>query len=401
MADIEVVPTGCESFDRGRALLADGREDEALDAFDLAVLEAGDDTIRAAAAAALARLLLGQGRHREARTWAEAARRDPAHRELADVLEAAALVQAGDCSAALALLAPIGAAGDGYTEIPASLVRLVRGHASYVLGRFDDATTQVLGAFADDAMVPDVWAAFAAICAETDFDPRPVVAMVDRADYKRVLGWLDHAPADGVDRIVEAMWGRNPGDRTLLAFATAFAPYVELSRALEWSARIREAGASDHCPLIRLASARNAQPAQRVRAAIVAAQTFGDERAAPLVADAAPDVPEEELGTLLHEVLAVAPDFASQFVVDAATTTRRCLVLAVAVHQEGAIEESLALLVRGLAEVDDDAANVARDVGEVLPPDVAEAFAREAEARDAGDVAVFIRRAVMVHRARQ
>ncbi len=400
MADIEVVPTGCESFDRGRALLADGRDDEALDAFDLAVLAAGDDAIRAAAAAALARLLLGQGRHREARTWAQAARRDPAHRDLADVLEAAALVQAGDCSAALALLAPIGSAGDGFTEIPASLVRLVRGHACYVLGRFDEATTEVLGAFADDAMVPDVWAAFAAICAETDFDPRPVVAMVERADYTRVAAWLDRAPADGVDRIVEAMWERHPGDGALLAFASAFAPYLELSRALEWSARIREAGAADHCPLIRLAGARDAHPTERVRAAIVAAETFGDERAAAFMADAAPAVPEEELGDLLHEVLVVAPDHASQFVVDAASTTRRCLVLAVAIHDEGAVEESLALLVRGLADIDDDTARVAQEVGEVLPPDVAEAFAREAEARDAGDVAVFIRRAVMVHRAR-
>jgi tetratricopeptide (TPR) repeat protein len=394
MAHADLAPTGCDAFDRGRALLAEGREDDALDAFDLAVLETPDPRIRAAAAAALARLLLEQGRHREARVWAQAVRRDVVGSALADVLEASALVQAGDSTAALALLAtvdPGSPVGDGFTEIPASLIRLVRGHALYVLGRFQEATDEVVAAFRADPFLPDVWAAFAALCAETDFDPGPVVTTVPEDRVTEVLGWLDHAPADGIDRIAEALWARFPGQRSLLAFASAFAPYLELSRALEWSARLREVGADDHCPLLTVAAATAAPPLDRARAGVVAWATFGDDRAVPYIEAAAADIPEADLGPIVHEVLLAAPQLAPAFVVAAATTGPRCVALAVAAYREGAVDESLALLARGLGAVDPDAPDDAALVAQLIPADVAEAFAVEADARDAGEVADFLR----------
>src|SRR5690348_1234509 len=394
MAHADLAPTGCDAFDRGRALLAEGREDDALDAFDLAVLETPDPRIRGAAAAALARLLLEQGRHREARVWAQAVRRDVVGSALADVLEASALVQAGDSTAALALLAtvdPGSPVGDGFTEIPASLIRLIRGHALYVLGRFQEATDEVVAAFGADPFLPDVWAAFAALCAETDFDPGPVVATVPEDRVTEVLGWLDHAPADGIDRIAEALWARFPGQRSLLAFASAFAPYLELSRALEWSARLREAGADDHCPLLTVAAATAAPPLDRARAGVVAWATFGDERAVPYIEGAAADIPEADLGPIVHEVLLAAPQLAPGFVVAAATTGPRCVALAVAAYREGAAEESLALLARGLGAINPGGPEDIALIAALIPADVAEAFAVEADARDAGDVAEFLR----------
>jgi hypothetical protein len=394
MAHADLAPTGCDAFDRGRALLAEGRDDEALDSFDLAVLETGDPHLRSAAAAALARLLLDQGRHREARIWAQAVRRDVVGSALADVLESSALVQAGDCTAALALLVTIDPAapvGDGYTEVPASLIRLLRGHALYTLGRFDEATDEVVAAFGADPFTPDVWAAFASLCAETDFDPGPVVGIVSEERVTEILAWLDRGPADGIDRIAEALWARFPGNRPLLAFAASFAPYLELDRALEWSARLREAGADDHCPLLTVARAAGAPPVDRARAGVVAWATFGDERAVPLVEAAAADVPEADLGPLVHEVLLAAPQLAPAFVVAAATTGPRCVALAVAVYRAGAVEESLALLARGLGAIDPGAPDDAEAVAQLLPADIAEAFAAEADARDAGEVATFLR----------
>ena len=65
-----LTPSGCEEFDRGRQLLTEFRDEEALDYFELASGRATDAAVRASAAAFVAGLLLGSNRPWEVEAWA-------------------------------------------------------------------------------------------------------------------------------------------------------------------------------------------------------------------------------------------------------------------------------------------------------------------------------------------
>ena len=55
---------------------------------------------------------------------------------------------------------------------------MARAHVAYLDGDVDAARTEVFATFADEPFAPEVWDAFARLCAESDFDPADVVAQV-------------------------------------------------------------------------------------------------------------------------------------------------------------------------------------------------------------------------------
>ena len=57
-----------------------------------------------------------------------------------------------------------------------------------------------------------------------------------------VITALRSSAPEGVDRIVELIWARNPGDARVLALVPRFAAKLASVRAMEWSARMRGAG---------------------------------------------------------------------------------------------------------------------------------------------------------------
>jgi hypothetical protein len=175
LLDLTIEPSGSEDFDRARRLLADAREDEALDWFEVASTTAEQPDVRASAAAHVAALLLSRGRPWEVAAWAHTARSNTDRHGLADVLEAAALIQVEDVRGARELLDGVDTPADEWFECSPVLVEMLRAHLDYLDGNVDEARDAVMAAFAAAPEAPDVWDAFARLCADTDFDPTTIV----------------------------------------------------------------------------------------------------------------------------------------------------------------------------------------------------------------------------------
>ncbi len=378
--------SGNEAFDRARVYVTRLREEEALDWFEVAATTADDPRIRASAAAFAAGLLLSLGRPWEVETWADAVRADAPRPDLGNLLDAAARLQLGDVDGARALLADVDDPTDPWFPSSPTSARIARAHVAYLDGDVERATAEVLAAFASDPFAPDVWDAFARLCGETDFDPSDVVARVDDEHTLGVLASLRTSCAEGVDRIADLIWQRNPGDARVLALVPSFAARLDSLRTLEWSARMRAAGMGRSCPLLERAQNRGVPAHERVRAAALMHASFGDRRAREELDNVMPDVPDDQLLACLHEVWVLAPMLADSVVVAGATTPKRSLAIAAVLFEGGARDEAYSVLVHGLA-LEQAAELTTDDVIALLPLDVLRGLAAVAEERGEDDVA--------------
>ena len=172
----------------------------------------------------------------------------------------------------------------------------------------------------------------------------------------------------------------------MLALVPSFAAKLDSMRALEWSARIRSADMGRLCPLIDRAEDRSVDAAERIRAAALAHASFGDTRARGALTQAVPALADDELVATLTEVWAIAAMLADAFVVAAATTPARSMLIASVLFQGGARSEAYAVLVHGLS-LESAEALTTEVVVDLMPLPVLEGLAAEAEARGEDDVA--------------
>jgi hypothetical protein len=381
----DVAPSGNEAFDRARTFLARLREDEALDWFQIAA-EASDPVIRCSAAAFVAGILLARGRPWEVSFWADLVRENASRPDLGNLLDAAAHLQLGEVDAARTLLERVTDPTDPWFPTSVTAARIARAHVMYLDGAIEAATAEVLAAFDADPFAPDVWDAFARLCAESSFDPTGFVARVPDDHVLEVLASLRASAPAGVDRIAELIWERQPGDPRVLALVPSFASKLESMRALEWSARLRAAGMGRLCPLLDRAEDGNVEAPERVRAATLAHASFGDGRARSSLTKSVPALSDDELVASLHEVWGIAAMLAEVFIVEGATTPVRSLLIASVLFEGGAASEAYAVLVHGLSLETAEALTTERVV-QLMPLPVLEGLAAEAEARGESDVA--------------
>jgi hypothetical protein len=382
----DVKPSGCDEFDQARRLLTEFRDDEALDYFELASGRATDPAVRASAAAFVAGLLLGSHRPWEVEAWADIVRENSTRPDLGDFLEAAARLQLDDVEGARKVLDRVEDPTDPWFPCSVTAARIARAHVAYLDGDVDEARAEVLTAFEADRFAPEVWDAFARLCAETDFDPTEVVGQVPDDRTFEVITALRSSAPEGVDRIVELIWARNPGDARVLALVPRFASKLESVRAMEWSGRMRSVGMGRTCPLLARAEDDRVAAIERVRACVFAHAAFGDRRARELLEQAVPALPDDDVVEAVLEVWTVASALTDSAVSAGATTPIRALAIATALFERGAPREAYAVLTHGLAL---EAAEylTTEDVVRLLPVAVLEGLAAEAEARGDEDVA--------------
>src|SRR3954452_6453808 len=127
-ASVEGDLSGCEEFDRARELLAEFRDEEALDYFELASGRATDASVRASAAAFVGGLLLSARRPWEVEAWAEIVRENSGRPDLGDFLEAAARLQLDDREGARKLLDQVEDPGDPWFPCSVTAARIARAH---------------------------------------------------------------------------------------------------------------------------------------------------------------------------------------------------------------------------------------------------------------------------------
>lgn len=165
------------------------------------------------------------------------------------------------------------------------------------------------------------------------------------AVYAQILA----APPAVGDEVAELLWDSRPSDAGLLAFIIRLAPRLAVERALEWSVRLRTAGLAQHCPLMAIADDDRATPVNRVRAAAIASAAFSEEEAKASMQRAAARFAERDFVSMLIQLNELAPAMLEPFVIGAATTTRRCLNIARALHELGASEEAVAVCEHGVS----------------------------------------------------
>jgi hypothetical protein len=389
LLDLTIEPSGSEDFDRARRLLADAREDEALDWFEVASGNAPQPEVRASAAVHVAALLLSRGRPWEVAVWADTARQHTDNHGLADVLEASACIQLDDLDGARALLDDVQAPVDEWFDCSPVVVQVLRAHLDYCDGRTDDARDAILAAFNAAPFAPDVWDAFARLCAETDFDPASVIDVVPEDRVTSVLANLQSSEPEGVDRIAEVLWERHPNDQRVLAAATRFAPNLDATRALEWAVRLRNVGDHAFCPLVARAKNPEVDPIERLRSAVLAYESFDDDRARAAVEDAVTQLPDEELAGVLDDMRVLAPKLSDSVVVAGSSSTARSLRLVTALWRGDAPDEAYAVLVHGLTH--EDAADLDTETfASLVPSPELEALADFAAARGDAEVATIL-----------
>lgn len=385
-------PTGSEDFDRARELFRDERLEDALDLFEIVFYEADDPSVRVSAAAHAAQALLVLDRPHEAEVWVESVQGEPGYTDLAAMLEAAVLAHMGQPEEALARLEAVTDPNDEFSANAPESVHVLRAQVYQRLGRSEEAVAEVLAALESDVLYPYAWAALAETCTKATCDLAAVVGRVPDDQVTKVMGWLANAPEDGVDLILDSAWARWEGDARVLALAQKVAPHLPLPRALEWAARLRAAGLDDRCPLIAIAT-QGSDPLTRVKAAAIAAATFGDEAARDLLVDAARSIPVDEIEGALSEMLVLSPEEAGSFLLGAASDGPRSLRLAVALQELGGTDEALSIAAHGLALASNAGVDLPELIAGEVPRDVAEALAAAADERDAPDVAELLRAA--------
>lgn len=108
------------------------------------------------------------------------------------------------------------------------------------------------------------------------------------------------------DDLLEAMWRVEPLAEVLAA-AALLAPAMPVSRAMEWSIRLRGNGLGVECPLMRLAADPGRSARDRTLAAACGHEHFGDERAMELLEAALSDVADDDAAGVLAELAVLAP----------------------------------------------------------------------------------------------
>lgn len=119
-------------------------------------------------------------------------------------------------------------------------------------------------------------------------------------------------PVDA-DAVLESLWCRDMNRPGVLAAAPEVAAALPVLRALEWSARLRGAGSAQLCPLVALAFDASRTPRDRVVAAAVALEAFGDDGAMSAFIEAAGLVPDDASELVAEEVALLAPTAAAQW----------------------------------------------------------------------------------------
>jgi len=369
------MPNSTEYLAQGRDLIAQGRHADALECFSAAAYDPeGYAAHRAAAAAVAVEVSLVLGRPRDALRWVERLRALSGHRDQAALLEALARVGLGEGEAALTLLAQVDDPDTAEATYPPSSRSVLESQALALVGRDDEAVAAVARALGQDPTDATAWQQLAVLAGDPGLDLGPALDAVPDDRFADTLGNLATAPVPGTDRILEALWERQPGDSRVLVLLGHVGPGLGLERALEWSGRMRAVGAGDECPLLAVAATPTRPAEERVRAAAMASVAFGDPRAGALVELAAGAVPTAELAQVLDLLGALAPDLVGAYTLGAADGPARAFALAAALRARDAEDAAVALVRHAVAQ---EQARLRVE----LPPAEIDALAEAAAAR--------------------
>jgi GT2 family glycosyltransferase/tetratricopeptide (TPR) repeat protein len=323
----------------GRSLIMAGRNQEALERFREVIAEDCPDFVRRTALRHGAEVLLAQGQPEEALVWIEDLQAISSSSAMTRFLEGTARLLLGDPDAAAALLEDVDdlQAEDGVAYSNSSL-QAKKGFARTALGDWEGAADMFVEAASDPTMMDPIWSPMVESHLRTNRSLAPVVDAVSPIRLVPVLGQMMTSPPESADAFAEALWQRMEGDNRILALAIRIGPKLAVSRALEWSARLRQQGLFEDCPVIAIANDDARPAADRIMAAAIAHTAFNDARAKPSIEAAAAALPEADLVASFTQVSDLAPSLLPALIEAAASSADRSAAVGQALDALGAPE---------------------------------------------------------------
>ena len=265
----------------GRSLLLSGQAEEALSKITEALQNTGNAITRRLGIRAAVDATVTLGRLDDALDWCDRLRAEGGDPNTADAMEATVRMALEEWDEVLALLGrvtPERSDADGFAP-PAGLVCAQKAKALLAQGQFG-AAADVLMLSLRESGVLDTHLGTLIECMQKAGRPMADLAAAIPKDREVLfLAQLLQLQPQPADELLEACLGAAYLDQmAVLATASKLATRLPIERALIWSFRLRQAGQSDPCPLIAIALG-SADPLTRARAAAVARQSFGDQRA--------------------------------------------------------------------------------------------------------------------------
>lgn len=302
---------GVPEMNVARAFASMARYEEGQPYFDRAVEKASTDVVKRMTLLFSAQNLVALGRYQEGAEVAKRLRELSAQPGLAYYLEGVCLRHLGRKEEAVELLRKVDdmRSDEGFV-FPESGLLAELASALTETGRLVEAADVLLKLIEQHPEVRNLTSAMK-IFEHTGRSFADLVSVMPEKRLDNFAAALTLVPANWADNLAEAAWQRFGPRPSLLAAAIAFSQRLAVSRALEWSIRLRSIGMVGSCPLLAQARMSVLDPAERVRAAVTAHAAFGDGEALEFAVALMAGVPDDRLPSVLAEVSALDPPLLS------------------------------------------------------------------------------------------
>lgn len=319
LAGVASLPWAARLVSLARSYGLRGQPEEAVDLSVAALAAATEPHLRRLATRTLVDALLALG-DPEATLAEVAALRSGSDADVSDrtarsmavaVAEGRAHLALGRPELALASLArvPAGLDEDGFEVGPHDLAA-DKARALGQLGRFDEAADTLLGCIRETGGMDAPLSMLLECMERAGRSPHEVAAAVPAERQVAFLGQLVNAEPDAADRALEA-WHEVAPSLAVLATAAKVAPSLPFPRRIVWSARLRDHALARACPLLATVADVRRPVAERLLAAALTVQLWGDLCGQQAVTALVAMLPAGERPVVLPQVSTVAPAVAS------------------------------------------------------------------------------------------
>ncbi len=290
----------------GRSYIWAGRPGDAVTAFERALELESSPQYRRAALGHGIEGLLALGRTAEAEEWIELLR--ACSSESSAVLrffDGQMRLRRGDIEGALERLNGIqGMQTDDGTSTGMEVVAVTRARAQMAHGDWSDAVDSLM--VAADASGRPQWRELVLAVTRAGADLDIVVGLVSDDDVGEASSAVLTLSPPTADDFLERLWTARPDPR-ILGAAARLAPHLAVSRSLQWSARLRTAGAAHHCPLRAQVGSAAFSPAVRLRAAATLETAFGEPTDRGTIVTIATGLAPDDVPAVLEELEQLCP----------------------------------------------------------------------------------------------
>lgn len=334
----------------GRSYTLAGRNEEALALYNQArSLQTDSPVTRRTLCRAGAQAALAVGRPGEALSWVDDLSAASERQDTSRYIRGNALADLHRWEDALEQLEGLGEnmLDDDGVVFPLFLIRVNRARCYAAIEHYDLAADELAVVAREDACDEPIWALVAECYHRSGRDMRALLQTISPAKLNAIFGQIIGIDAEAADALLDALYDDVERRASVLALAIRISPNLPAARCLEWSARLRNVGMSEYCPLIARANTPQTESTEALRCAALAHLTFGDERAIYAIQDIAGGLPTDKFKTALTEIDALHPPLLSAFILAASASAERCLVMAQVLHELGADDQAVAVIFHG------------------------------------------------------